>query len=126
MMISGTVNCNGVTGITGISCARMSNTQLKITYTSGISSQNLKYDVNSVRNYDVAETVINFDVTVYTSDDFIKEKASTTFTYTEASITTFSVNNDDKITLLDYSQITLTLSTPFTLGASFNPALTML
>lgn len=54
MMLSGTVNCNGVSGITGVSCTRMSNTQLKVTYASGISSQTLQYEANTVRNYDVA------------------------------------------------------------------------
>jgi hypothetical protein len=54
MMLSGTVNCNGVSGITGVSCTRMSNTQLKVTYASGISSQTLQYEANTARNYDVA------------------------------------------------------------------------
>ena len=54
MMVSGSVGCAGVSGITGINCARMSNTQIKVTYLSGISSQTLRYDITSVRNYDVA------------------------------------------------------------------------
>jgi hypothetical protein len=56
MMVSASVGCAGVSGITvtGINCGRMSNTQIKITYLSGISSQTLGYDITNVRNYDVA------------------------------------------------------------------------
>lgn len=54
MMASATLGCNGVLGITGVTCTRMSNTQIKVVYASGISSQTLRYEITSVRNYDVA------------------------------------------------------------------------
>jgi hypothetical protein len=56
MMVASSLLCQGLIGIAsnGVTCLRMSNTQIKVVYASGISSQNLKYDITSVMNYDVA------------------------------------------------------------------------
>jgi hypothetical protein len=72
MMISTSVSCSALLGVTGINCTRMSNYQIKFIYTTGISSQTLRYDLTSVMNYDIGQITINFDATVYTTDNFIK------------------------------------------------------
>ena len=65
MDISNPPTCTPISGITNLSCVRISNSQIKITYTSLPSSQTVQYQINSIVNYDIANTPINFDLTVY-------------------------------------------------------------
>jgi hypothetical protein len=82
MNISSSVNCSALLGIVNILCVRLSNSQLKITYSSLPSSQTLKYSIQSIQNYDIADTNINFGILIYSSDSYLKEKATTIVVYT--------------------------------------------
>jgi len=126
MTISNPLSCSPFSGITTVGCTKMNASQLKIVYSVAASSQTISINISTVMNYDIGQIPIAFTSTVYTSDNYVKEQAVTTATYVEDTITTFSVNNDDKIILYDYSQITITLSSPFTIGSSFDPSKTML
>jgi hypothetical protein len=67
MDISNPVSCNAVSGLTGVSCTRVSNSQLRITYTAIPSSQTLQYQITNIINYEIADTLIIYDATVYSS-----------------------------------------------------------
>lgn len=54
MTVSPTVSCSAISGVSGVTCARMSTSQLKIVYTSLPSSLTIKIDITTVRNYDIA------------------------------------------------------------------------
>jgi len=72
MTISTSLTCSPLSGITTITCTKINNSQLKIAYTSSPSSQTLRFDINTVMNYDIAQTAISFTAVLYTSENFIK------------------------------------------------------
>jgi hypothetical protein len=54
MVVAGGVSCTALLGLTGISCLRISQNQVKVTYTAVPSSLVLKYEINTIQNYDIA------------------------------------------------------------------------
>jgi hypothetical protein len=72
MNISSIVTCTPVTGLTTISCLRISNSQLKIIYVSAPSSQTLQYQISNITNYDIAGISLSLSALVYASTTFTK------------------------------------------------------
>ena len=72
MMISNSLTCTALSGIMTITCTKISASQLKIIYTAVPSSQTLRFDIDTVMNYDIAQTAITFTAVLYTNENFIK------------------------------------------------------
>lgn len=62
MNISTSITCTALSGLSAINCIRVSNSQLKVIYTSTLSSQTLKYSIQNIRNYDIADTNLIFNL----------------------------------------------------------------
>lgn len=71
MALSATLVCTPVTGLTGISCIPITNL-IQITYTSLPSALALTYTIASVRNYDIADVSLTFNMQVFASDGSLK------------------------------------------------------
>jgi hypothetical protein len=71
MALSATLVCTPVTGLTGISCLPVGNL-IQITYSSLPSALALTYTVASVRNYDIADVALTFNLQVFSSDGSLK------------------------------------------------------
>jgi hypothetical protein len=72
MSVSNTVSCSPLSGISTLSCTKMSASSLKIVYTVAPSSQTISFDINTIMNYDIAQTIITFNAILYTTDNYIK------------------------------------------------------
>lgn len=75
-------------------------------------------------NYDVSNVNVKFSVHIYDGSNYLMETGTTTAQFTASTISTITVTNDKNIVLYQSSQLSLTLSTPFSLDSSFSTALT--
>ena len=83
--------------------------------------------MGDIFNYDIGDTPVTFNFQMFSAGDFLSEQSpGVDVTYDEGLISSVAVSNDHNIALNELSNITLTVSTPFTLDASFDPALTSL
>lgn len=125
-MIFSSLTCVAVSGASLSGCVTPNSTTIKVTFAAGPSSS-AQIRLSYIRNYDISNTAISFTVSFFNSLDYPMETTPTrSLTYTADTIVTFSVNNNDQIALYEYSNITLTVSSPFGIDSSFNSSSTQL
>jgi hypothetical protein len=126
MQLAASPTCPASQGIAIIGCSVVNATTLKLTMTT-LPSAYIQFTINSIRNYDVSSTSISFQVYVYNSANYLMEISPTSaVSYTVGAITTYSVNSNNQIVLNHASNISITLSAPFSIDSSFSSALTSL
>lgn len=126
-MTVSSVSCVAVSGVASLSgCTTPNLTTVKVTFGAN-PSVSAQITISSIRNYDISSTAIPFVVYFFNSLDYGMETTPTrSLTFTADSIATFSLNNNDQIALYEDSNITLTVSSPFAIGTSFNSSNTQL
>jgi hypothetical protein len=67
MDISPVQICTVISGITTIACVRETGNRLRVTYSTAPSSNTVSFDVENIRNYDVADVALTFTAVWYTS-----------------------------------------------------------
>ncbi len=126
MQISASPSCTASVGIAVVTCAVFNSTTAKMVLTS-VPSTIITFAFNSLRNYHISSTSIAFQCYVYSSSGYLMEVTSTaSVSYTEDTITSFSVASNNQIILNSASNIAITLTAPFSIHSSFFAALTSL
>ena len=81
--------------------------------------------LQDIANYDLADFDVSFSVNVYDGEDYLMEQyAEYNVSFTEAQISSITVNNDDNIALGEVSNVTLTITNGFSINAAFDSTLT--
>ena len=118
MTFSATPTCVPISGIASIGCILLNLTAIKVNL-NAVPTASAQISISNIRNYDVA-TSQSFQLFFYNSGDFDMEVTPTgSTTYTPTAISPPTVSNNDQIALYESSNITLTISTPFTMDSSF-------
>lgn len=118
MAFSALPSCNALAGVASAGCLIL-NGSLRVTL-GGIPTGPVQVNISAIRNYDIAETSVSFNVTFYSSTNFQMETTpNSSIIYTAATLSQCSVSNNDQIALNEASNITLTITTPFSIHSSF-------
>jgi hypothetical protein len=118
MAYSASPTCVPISGIVSVSCILLNLTAIKVNL-GAVPSASAQISISNIRNYDVA-TSQSFQLFFYNSGNYDMEATGTaSTTYSTMAISTFSVNNNDQIALYESSNLTVTLSTPFSMDSSF-------
>ena len=115
-----TPSCTSVSGLTAAACSIVSgNIKVIMTFGGGFpSNKTVSFNISSVTNGQLAQSN-DFSIQSSDTNNFAMETGTSSVTYTPATITTVSVNNNNNIVVLNKSNVTLTVSTPFTLQSSY-------
>lgn len=121
----GTPSCTALTGFTSVGCTTFSQT---VTVTMGFTTFPVDYkasfSIGGVQNYDVTATVA-FAFQTQTAGLYKMEYlASATVSFVADTLTSVGVNNDENVALLSASNISLTITSPFTLRNTLSSAST--
>ena len=120
MSIPASPTCSHISGPT-MSCARVSNTKIKFTYSSISATTGFSASINQLVNYMVADQAVTFKLEIYNSENFLMEQHTAyQLTYSESVLTTVTVNNNDNIALGEASNVTLTVTNSFSLYTSLD------
>lgn len=126
MQYSSTPSCSGQLGIAIVTCSVLNATTLKLVMTT-VPSSSITLTINSIRNYDISSTSISLVCYIYNSGNYLMESTpASTITYTPTTITSFSFASNNQIVLNQASNLSITLSTPFSIDSSFSSTLTKL
>ena len=107
-----------------ITCSQQSSQILKVVYTS-TPGNIVQLTLQDIANYDLANFDVSFSVNVYDGEDYLMEQyAEYNVSFTEAQISSITVNNDDNIALGEVSNVTLTITNGFSINAAFDSTLT--
>jgi hypothetical protein len=123
--LSGIFSCSSLTTNVSISCTQSSSSiiQFVISYTSLIYPNSLKFTLSNLTNNWYAGTV-SFGLQTTSNDTtfYYMEQATGVVNYQAANMIA-TVNNDNNIVLMGISQLTFTLTSPFTLNQATNTSM---